>query len=190
MAHHAKSKPVVFLDRDGTLNPDPGYIRSVEQYEFYVDTLDALEELARAGFVFVVVTNQSGIGRGIVEEAALKEIHDYVQQSFGKRDIPLLGIYYCPHTPDEGCECRKPRTGLFSQAARDHSIDIDESHVIGDSISDMEAGKRLGMKTVLVRTGNGKSSEKSLLEKGVDVDFVGDSIRDCAHFILTNERSR
>ncbi|MFQ6673647.1 MAG: D-glycero-alpha-D-manno-heptose-1,7-bisphosphate 7-phosphatase [Fidelibacterota bacterium] len=183
------SRPVIFLDRDGTLNPDPGYISSLERYEFYEDALGALGHLAARGFRFVVVTNQSGIGRGIIKREAVEEIHSYIFDSFKGRDIPLLGIYYCDHGPDEGCRCRKPATGLFEQAATDHSIDLDTSYVIGDSIMDMVAGKRLGIKTVLVRTGNGKSCERDLPGMGIDVDYVGDSLADCARFILSREET-
>jgi len=179
--------PAIFLDRDGTLNPDSGYLSSLDQFRFYKGTLDVLEQLAKKGFQFVVVTNQSGVGRGIIPPNALEEIHNFVLSSFKDRNIPLLGIYYCPHRPDEGCNCRKPKPGLFKRVAEEHSIRLETSYIIGDSVSDIEAGKRLGMTTVLVRTGNGRSSEKNLLEKGIEVDFVGDNLKNCSQYIVARE---
>lgn len=180
-------KPVIFLDRDGTLNPDPGYISSLDQFKFYDHTLDVLEDHAKNGFRFVVVTNQSGVGRGIISYGVLEEIHDYVRSSFRNHNIPLLGIYYCPHRPDEGCDCRKPGPGMFRRAAKEHTISLETSYIIGDSIRDMEAGILLGMTTILVRTGNGRSSEKSLSDKGIQIDFIGNTLQQCTQFILDKE---
>ena len=182
--------PTVFLDRDGTLNPDSGYLSSVDQFRFYKHTLDVLSELANHGLQFVVVTNQSGIGRGIIPHTALEEIHNYIRHSFEKRGIPLLDIYYCPHKPDDGCECRKPKPGLFKHAADEHSICLETSYIIGDSFRDIEAGKQLGMTTVLVRTGDGRSSEKLLREKGITVDYIGNNLKDCTQFILKSESEK
>lgn len=175
---------VIFLDRDGTLNPDPGYICSLDEFEFYDETMDVLADLSQGGFSFIIVTNQSGVGRGIIPEEAVESINEFIAESFKARGIPLLGIYTCPHTPDEGCPCRKPNTGMFERAALDHSVILDRSYVIGDSVLDIQAGNSLGITTLLVRTGNGKASEASLLESGISVNFIGNSLRDCAEFLL------
>lgn len=181
--------PVVFLDRDGTLNPDPGYIASLDQYEFYDDALDALELLTSRGFRFAVATNQSGVARGLIERSRLEEIHRFIAFEMEKRGIPLLGIYACNHAPEDGCSCRKPGTGLFEQVAADHSVRLEESYMIGDSVRDMQAGKALGMKTFLVRTGRGKLAEKELSEMNLEVDFIGDTLMDCARHIVSQEVS-
>ncbi|MFQ6616566.1 MAG: D-glycero-alpha-D-manno-heptose-1,7-bisphosphate 7-phosphatase [Fidelibacterota bacterium] len=181
------TKPVIFLDRDGTLNPDPGYIASLDQYTFYEDALDALDLLASQGFRFAIATNQSGVARGLIERRHLDEIHRFIAHSLEKRGIPFLGVYACNHGPDEGCDCRKPRTGLFEQVARDHSVRLESAYVIGDSVRDMQAGKALGMKTVLVRTGEGASAEKELSDMGIEVDFVGDTLMDCARYVISQE---
>lgn len=180
---------VIFLDRDGTLNPDPGYIDSLDRFEFYDDTLDALDLLAAQGFHFAVATNQSGVARGLIERKNLDDIHRFIAFSFDRRGIPLLGVYACTHGPDEGCDCRKPKTGLFEQVARDHSVGLESSYIIGDSVGDMQAGRALGMKTVLVRTGQGESAENELTEMGLEVDFVGDTLTDCARYIVSQEVS-
>lgn len=179
--------PVIFLDRDGTLNPDPGYIASLSQYEFYDDTLAALDLLASQGFQFAVITNQSGVARGLIDRKDLDEIHRFIALTLAQRGIPLLGIYTCVHAPDTGCRCRKPGTALFRQVARDHSVRLESSYMVGDSVRDMQAGKALGMKTILVRTGQGKSAEKELLDMGLVVDFAGDTLMNCARYVLSRE---
>ena len=103
-----KQYDTIFLDRDGTLNPDPGYINSVDQFTFYDYTMDALKQLSNSGNRFCIITNQSGIARGIVTLDALAEIHDYVLNAFHENELELLGIYFCPDHPDEATENRKP----------------------------------------------------------------------------------
>lgn len=175
---------VVFLDRDGTLNPDPGYISSIDLYKFYPDTLTSLSALAEEGYKFVVVTNQSGIARGLIQEDALEEINNYITEEFSQAGLPLLGIYHCPHHPDDGCSCRKPATGLFDDAAHQHNIDLTSALMIGDSVADIEAGKSIGMLTCLVRTGKGNDEETKLKLSGLQPDYVGDTLTDCTAYLI------
>ena len=149
----------IFLDRDGTLNFDPGYINSLEQYDFFDFTLRALKQLGDAGNRFCIITNQSGIARGIVDTDALSEIHEYILNQFYENGLDLLGIYYCPDHPDDATENRKPGTGMFQLAAHDHGINLAKSIMIGDAVSDIEAGINSGMETMLVLTGKGKASQ-------------------------------
>ncbi len=174
---------VVFLDRDGTLNPDPGYISSINQFKFYPDTLTSLSTLAKLGFKFAIVTNQSGIARGFIKEEALEEIHQHICDQFAQSGIQLLGIYSCPHHWDDGCSCRKPETGLFDKAANEHDIDLSSAIIIGDSAADVEAGKSKEMVTCLVRTGRGAKEEIKLKDNGLEPDYVGDSLLDCTSFL-------
>lgn len=153
----------IFLDRDGTLNPDPGYIDSLEHYQFYDFTLKALRLLARYGYRFCIVTNQSGVARGLIEPEKLAEIHQYISTTFQEYGIPLLGIYQCTDHPDDAGEHRKPGPGMFLEAAADHGVILPASLMIGDAVSDMEAGVKLGMDTMLVLTGKGKET-KTLLQ--------------------------
>ena len=104
--HDSEKKGAIFLDRDGTLNPDPGYIDSPDDYELYPETIRALKNLSTTGLPFILVTNQSGIGRGLIEETALEAIHNKLDTLLNQHGLVLLGIYYCPHTPEEGCNCR------------------------------------------------------------------------------------
>ncbi len=174
---------VIFLDRDGTLNPDPGYISSIKQFKFYPDTLTSLSTLAKLGFKFAIVTNQSGVARGLINKEALEEIHQYIYDQFAKLGIELLGIYSCLHHPDDGCKCRKPETALFDEAAHQHDIDLSSAVMIGDTSADMKAGKARGMVTCLVRTGKGAEEEISLKDSGLEPDFIGDSLGDCTSFL-------
>ncbi len=174
---------VIFLDRDGTLNPDPGYISSIKQFKFYPDTLTSLSTLAKLGFKFAIVTNQSGIARGLIKEEELEKIHEFISNQFAQSGIPLLGIYKCPHHPKDGCKCRKPETGLFDEASRQHDINLSSAAVIGDSSADVEAGKSKGMVACLVRTGRGSEEEIKLKDIGLEPDYVGDSLLDCTSFL-------
>ncbi|MFQ6606976.1 MAG: D-glycero-alpha-D-manno-heptose-1,7-bisphosphate 7-phosphatase [Fidelibacterota bacterium] len=175
---------VVFLDRDGTLNPDPGYISTIEDYEFYPDTLSSLSTLVERGYKFVIVTNQSGIARGFIQKDALDEIHRYIETKFSSAGISLLGIYCCTHHPEEDCNCRKPATGLIEDAATQHNIDLSSAVMIGDTVADVQAGKSLGMSTCLVRTGRGRKEELILRRNRIEPDFVGDNLTACTSFIL------
>jgi len=155
----------IFLDRDGTLNPDPGYIDSLEHYQFYDFTLKALQLLARHGYRFCIVTNQSGVGRGLIKPEKLAEIHHFIEKTFNDHGIPLLGIYQCTDHPQEASEHRKPGSGMFLEAAADHGIILPASLMIGDAVSDMEAGVKLGMDTMLVLTGKGKETDTLLKDQ-------------------------
>jgi len=159
-----KQYDTIFLDRDGTLNPDPGYINSLDQFTFYDYTMDALKQLSDSGNRFCIITNQSGIARGIVTLDALAEIHDYVLNVFHENELELLGIYFCPDHPDEATENRKPGIGMFKEAAIDHQIDLGKSIMIGDAVSDIEAGVNSNMDTMLLLSGRGEDAQKNLGE--------------------------
>ena len=159
-----KQYDTIFLDRDGTINPDPGYIRSLDQFEFYSYTLNALSNLSYAGNRFCIITNQSGVGRGIVHLEALAKIHNYILNSFHDNGIDLLGIYFCPSHPDEKSRYRKPEVGMFKQASKDHGINLARSIMIGDAVSDIEAGVNSNMDTMLLLSGRGEDSQKNLGE--------------------------
>jgi D,D-heptose 1,7-bisphosphate phosphatase len=143
----------VFLDRDGTIARDVHYCRRPEDFEILPTVPQAIRLLNERGFRVLVITNQSGIARGYFTEETLAQIHQKMADELTKQDARIDAIYYCPHHPDNGCECRKPKTGLFYQAAQDLGIDFSRSYVVGDSQMDINAGKALSCKTVLVTTG-------------------------------------
>ena len=143
-------RPAVFLDRDGTIIHDAGYPRDPEQVRFLPGVGEALRELAGRGLLLVLVSNQSGIGRGLVRPDEAERVHARVVAGLAERGVRLDAAYYCPHGPDEGCDCRKPAPGMLLRAAESLAIDRARSFVVGDKPSDVEAGARAGCRTVLL----------------------------------------
>ncbi len=156
------SSPAVFLDRDGVLNRDPGkeyYVRKWERFEFVPRTAEALKALAGAGYRLYVVSNQSGVARGEVPQAELDRITANMKKTLGDSGAGLDGVFYCPHDDPDRCACRKPKTGLFLEASRDGAIDLKRSYNIGDSERDIEAGRTLGLVSILVLSGKSKAED-------------------------------
>lgn len=178
-----KQYDTLFLDRDGTLNPDPGYIRSLEQFSFFYFALPALNKLSRARFRFCIITNQSGVGRGLIKLHKLQEIHQFITSEFDKNDINLLGIYQCSDHPERATEYRKPGPGMFNQAAREHGIVLENSLMIGDAVSDIEAGVNLKMDTMLVLTGKGEDS-LATLKDGIKPTYVVKNLLEGADLLM------
>lgn len=153
--------PAIFLDRDGTINVDHGYVHEIDNFQFIDGVIDAMRELKEMGFALVIVTNQSGIARGMYSEEQFMQLTEWMDWSLADRDIDLDGIYFCPHLPDasvknyrQQCDCRKPQPGMILSAAEELDIDLAASYIVGDKIDDVMAGKAAGVgKTVLVRTG-------------------------------------
>ena len=151
----------IFLDRDGVINrnpPNKGYVRKWAEFTFIPNSRKAIRELTESGYRIVVVTNQSGIGRGLYSEEDLADIHARMVAEINKTGGKIDAVYYCPHHPDAGCECRKPKPGMLIRAAREHNIELSNAHLIGDVPTDIEAGQRAGVTTFLVLTGLGQES--------------------------------
>jgi len=144
----------VFLDRDGTLNADSrDYIKKLDEFYLFPFTIEALKILSHCGFRLVIITNQACIAKGLTTVEKVQEIHEFITYEFQKNGITLDGIYYCPHHPDAGCDCRKPKIANLLKAAKINDIDLSESWFIGDSKQDIETGVNAGCHTVLVKTG-------------------------------------
>ena len=152
-------RPAVFLDRDGTIIHDrPGfYLTDPRKLRFYADAFKALRILACLGYRLIVITNQSGVGRGYMTLARSKAINMKLVTGLRARGIELDGVYFCPHLPDAGCACRKPGGGLIKEALKYHRIDLSRSIVIGDKAADMKLADSLGLASVLVKSGHGRS---------------------------------
>lgn len=147
-------RPYVFLDRDGTLIHDPGYIHRVEDYRLLDGVVEGLRALRAAGFGLAIVTNQSGIGRGYFSEAAFHALQQHLLEDLQGRGIAIDRSYFCPHAPGDACRCRKPGTELLERAHRELGAELAASWVIGDAASDMELAQRAGCRGVWVgRTG-------------------------------------
>lgn len=146
----------VFLDRDGTIVEDVGYARSPEQMRLLPGAGEAIREFRRRGYLAVLITNQSGMGRGYFAESDLEAMHEKVRSDLAALGAALDAVYFCPHLPadhprcGEPCECRKPRPGMLLRAAKELNVDLCRSYMIGDAASDVAAGKAAGCRTVLV----------------------------------------
>lgn len=156
----------VFLDRDGTLVEEAGYLDRLERLVFFPYSVDAVRMLNRAGLAVVIVTNQAGIARGIFKETFVAEAHRHITERLTAGGARIDAFYYCPHHPEavietyrQACDCRKPQPGLLKRAAADLDLALDQSFVVGDRWHDLEAGQRVGARGVLVRTGYGKTEE-------------------------------
>jgi D-glycero-D-manno-heptose 1,7-bisphosphate phosphatase len=156
----------VFLDRDGTLIEEVGYLDHVDRIDFFPYSVDAVRLLNRAGFAVVIVTNQSGVARGLFDEDLVSATHRHIADTLEQGGARIDGFYYCPHHPDakveayrRDCECRKPKSGLLRKAAEDLGIDLSQSFVVGDRTDDIETGVNVGAAGVLVRTGYGAAHE-------------------------------
>lgn len=160
-ADPAAPQKIVFIDRDGVINVDPigDYIKSWNNFKFEKGALEALKKISGLGYGIIVISNQAGIGDGVYPESELWNIHDNMARTFKENGVNFLRAYYCLHGKQAGCRCRKPETGLFEQAAKDYAFDRSKTFFIGDKFSDVKAGKRFGLKTIMVLTGHGKLDE-------------------------------
>lgn len=189
-------KSAVFLDRDGTINEEAGYPSEYSQVKIYPASFEAVSRFNQAGFITIVITNQSGIGRGLLSEEALEEIHKKMRASFAEKKARLDAFYYCPHyehslTPRfrQACNCRKPNPGLALQAAADFDIDLRRSYMVGDKVEDILLGRNIQATPVLVLTGYGRESLPKLSEMGFEPAHVAEDVLAAAEWILEKEKT-
>lgn len=164
-------RKVIFLDRDGTINVEKSYLHKWEDFEFEKNAIEGLKELKNLGYEFIVVTNQSGIGRGYYTEEDLVTLNNQMTEKLKEFGIEILECFYCPHHPEKGigkykvdCNCRKPNPGMLLEGIKKYNVDIENSFMIGDKKGDLEAGKKAGLKSILVLTGYGKKIEEEVKE--------------------------
>lgn len=176
---------VVFLDRDGVINQDsPAYIKHPSEFHFIPGSRRAIARMNRYGFDIIVITNQSVIGRNMVTRQTLDLIFDKMRQGIAAAGGRILDIFFCPHTPDAGCDCRKPKPGLIYQAKARYDIDLSRSVFVGDSVKDIQAARNAGCgKAVLVATGNGKQAFQELTDQGESSDYFAENLMAAAHWI-------
>jgi D-glycero-D-manno-heptose 1,7-bisphosphate phosphatase len=188
------SQPAVFVDRDGTLIEEAGYLNHLDRLVFFPYSVDAVRQLNRGGFSVVVITNQAGIARGIVPESFLAKAHQHISARLEAGGATVGAYYHCPHHPDgiveslrRKCDCRKPQPGLLLRAAADLDIDLARSFTVGDRWQDLQAGRAAGTGAVLVRTGYGKAEEQAP-RAGISADAVVDNLAGAAAWILSRAR--
>ena len=162
----------VFLDRDGVLNEDSGYITRPDELHLLPGSVEAVRALNAAGWRVIVFTNQSGVARGMMTLKMLTAVHDYLRTEIAAGGGRLDAIYACPHGPDSDCECRKPRAGMLRQAAAEHSIDFAVSYVIGDTPRDLAAGQAVGCRTILALSGQTRGYETASFTPTPDFVFA------------------
>jgi D-glycero-D-manno-heptose 1,7-bisphosphate phosphatase len=192
----AVKKRAVFLDRDGTINEDVGYPRRYSQIKIYPQSFRAVSRFNQAGLMTIVITNQSGIGRGLLTEEALKEIHRKMLASFAEKKARLDAFYYCPHYDLSSvpryrdlCSCRKPNPGLALRAATDFDIDLPHSYMVGDKVEDILFGRNIQATPVLVLTGSGQESLAKLKDLGFEPAHVAEDILQAAEWIIAREKT-
>lgn len=184
----------VFIDRDGTLNEDIGYVSTPDQLVLYPWAAEAVRRVNESGLLTVVITNQSGIARGMYTEETLHAIHSRMIDEFAGEGARVDAIYYCPHHPDAGdsryriaCECRKPRTGMLVKAAREHEIDLARSFVIGDKASDIKLAENAGARGALVFTGYGRETRAHPARWPCAPEFEAENLLEAVKQILDSQ---
>lgn len=175
------------LDRDGVINDDSiDFIKNPDEWQPIAGSLEAIAQLNRHGFDVAVVTNQSGLARGLLDETTLGQIHDKMTDCVREQGGRLAGIYYCPHGPDSLCDCRKPRPGLLQQFAEEHQANLTETYVVGDSLRDLQAAEAVGAKPILVLTGKGELTHRQNPHLTTPV-FA--NLYDAVQFIIAREQA-
>tara|TARA_B100002003_G_C14091865_1_gene525146 strand:+ start:819 stop:1355 length:537 start_codon:yes stop_codon:yes gene_type:complete len=174
----------IFLDRDGVINKDNEYISKVEDFEFIPKTIDALKKAIKNNYKLIIITNQSGIGRGYYTLEDYKKVESYMLEELKKESINILGVFFCPHNYDGNCDCRKPKTKLFMQAKDKFNIDLDQSFMIGDKTADIKAGHDAGCKTILVKTG--KAGKDGFYK--ATPDFIAQDLYSAISIILEDKK--
>ena len=181
----------VFLDRDGTLNVDTGYVKSPDDFTVLPGVGAALARLKQAGARLVVVTNQSGLGRGYFTSRDLEAIHSKLRLVLAEDGVTLDGLYFCPHHPDDHCNCRKPARGMIDRAHAELQVDLSRAYVIGDSVRDVELAKQVGARSLLVMTGpSGAEALADLTVRDLPPDYVAEGLSQAVDWIVAHATHR
>lgn len=187
-----KNNRAVFLDRDGTINEEVGYLNSLEQLRIFPAAFDAVRMINEAGMKVVVVTNQSGIARGFFDEDFVNTVHARINVIFQEKSAFIDRFYYCPHHSTEGvgkyrvsCDCRKPAPGMLIKASEELDIDLPGSYVVGDMAKDVELANNVGARGILVRTGYGKNVKASDIKPA----YIARDILDAAEWIIKDRKN-
>ena len=186
--------PTVFLDRDGTLIEEVGYLSHLDRIALYPWSIESVKLLNRAGFKVVVVTNQAGVARGLFDEDFIDEAHRFLDQKFSDGGATIDKFYYCPHHPEASveayrseCDCRKPKAGMLWKAAQELQLELRHSFVIGDRLSDLRLGQAVGARSLLVRTGYGETTARELTDD-VEVAYTAPELMTAVAWILRRSK--
>jgi D-glycero-D-manno-heptose 1,7-bisphosphate phosphatase len=185
----SRLRSAVFLDRDGTIAEEVGYLNHASRFRMFPFVAAAIRRFNDAGLPVVIVTNQSGVGRGYFPESLVHTVNELMTKQLGEAGAKVDAIYYCPHISAENCTCRKPKTGMLDRAALEHSLDLHRSFVVGDRHGDIELARNAGAHSVLVRTGYGEGELAWHSSKwSVQPDFVAEDLTQAADWILRQHK--
>jgi len=180
--YSAPVSKAVFLDRDGTINVNnPEYTSRIEDFKFFPESITALKKLSKGSFKIIIITNQSGIGRGYFKEKDLKKLHNWMVKELKKKGIRIDKIYYCPHKPSDNCLCRKPKPGMIMKAVKDFNLSLNESWLAGDGENDVILGRKTNLKTIKI----GKKMPKELK---IEPNYHAKNLLEAVNIILKNEK--
>jgi D-glycero-D-manno-heptose 1,7-bisphosphate phosphatase len=177
----------IFLDRDGTINVDPGYVYKLEDFEFLPGAVDGLKILKNAGFRFIVITNQSGIGRGYFSIEQFHAFNSKLISELEKNGVKIEKTYFCPHHPEASCECRKPNPKNIRDASKEFGIDLNKSYLVGDHPHDVELGLNAGLRTIYVMSGHGARHFNGLKYKPC---FIAENLLKAAEWIVDENKKQ
>jgi D-glycero-D-manno-heptose 1,7-bisphosphate phosphatase len=185
VAEQSRLRPAVFLDRDGTIAEEVGYLNHPNRFRIFPFVAAAICRLNEANLPVIVVTNQSGVGRGYFPESLVHTVNGLMTRQLAEAGAKIDGVYYCPHTSAENCSCRKPKTGMLERAAQEHVLDLPRSFVVGDRFGDMELARNARARGVFVRTGYGEGELAWHAAKWpMQPDFVAEDLAQAADWIL------
>jgi D-glycero-D-manno-heptose 1,7-bisphosphate phosphatase len=175
----------IFIDRDGTISEEVGYMYDASLYKTFSYSGPAIRRINESGMKAVLITNQSGVGRGYFDEAMVHRVHDILNSELRQHGARLDAIYYCPHAPDAGCECRKPQPGLLRRAERELNIDLNSSYVIGDKHVDVATAYSVGARAVMVMTGYGRTEYEAHKADPQQPHYIASDLVDAVDAILS-----
>ena len=178
-------RPAVFLDRDGTIAEEVGYLNHISRFRMFPFAAAAIRRLNEANYPAIVITNQSGVGRGYFPESLVRDVHELMTKQLAKEGAHIDALYYCAHKTEDKCECRKPKPGMLQRAAREHGLDLRRSFVVGDRYGDMELAHGVGARAILVRSGYGQGEVQWHSEKWtLAPDFIAENLVEATDWIL------
>ena len=179
---------LVFLDRDGVINKNPldGYVTSWGKFHFIPGAIKAIKRLTQNNFKIFIISNQAGVGKGVYSQKTLDEITQNMLKKIERSAGKIKGVYYCPHKDEDNCNCRKPKTGLFLEAVKGLDVDFKDTYLIGDSEGDIQAGKKIGSRNILVLSGKANLEDKDTWQ--IQPDFTAPNLLEATNLILRNEK--
>jgi D-glycero-D-manno-heptose 1,7-bisphosphate phosphatase len=182
-------RAAVFLDRDGTISEEVGYLNHASRFRMFPYVAAAIHRFNEAGLPVIVVTNQSGVGRGYFPESLVHAVNELMAQQLAEKGAKIHATYYCPHTSGQNCSCRKPRTGMLDRAALEYALDLQRSFVVGDRYADIELARNARARSVLVRTGYGEGELTwHAAAWPSQPDFVAEDLAQAADWILSRKK--